>query len=433
MKHQYKALDYAEPRARIALFMQMRLGKTLVLIRWAEQQGCKKILVLLPLATVGDWVKELQSELVADEDIVVLRGVPGERLDKTMLDANWFLATYESVLSLPEILEAGWDCVILDESTMIRNPKAAITKLLLRKKDLFNYRAVATGWPDPEDKLDYVTQMLWLYDSFMRAPDYWVFRSRFCQNFGYEWTMTKTTEQRVIDEVSKLAFFMTRKQAGIGSKKLYKTFEVEPTAEQIKLAQQIEDGFEFPAIHGSYGEDTKFVPVKDQWLGQVAGGFTPHGKMLSEAKTRQIVQLVRGELKDEKIVIWFHYECELQYVLHRLNEIGVKAVPFNGSTKEGAKEFTNGNAQVICAQARCGRFGLDWSVADTAIYYSNWYDGEIRAQSEDRIIHPKKKEPLLYIDLATRGSVDEDIISCVRQKMSRRQIMEVLAKRRMKA
>jgi SNF2 family DNA or RNA helicase len=60
--------------------------------------------------------------------------------------------------------------------------------------------------------------------------------------------------------------------------------------------------------------------------------------------------------------------------------------------------------------------GLDFSAASTAIYYSNSLNPEDRLQSEDRIVHPAKREPLLYIDLLTRGSVDEDIHLALQDK-----------------
>ena len=84
--------------------------------------------------------------------------------------------------------------------------------------------------------------------------------------------------------------------------------------------------------------------------------------------------------------------------------------------KSDAEKFEKKRLQIICAQGRCGQYGLDWSVADTAIYYSNWYDGEIRQQSEDRIVHPKKKEPLLYIDLVAEDSIDEEVVAILKRK-----------------
>jgi hypothetical protein len=64
----------------------------------------------------------------------------------------------------------------------------------------------------------------------------------------------------------------------------------------------------------------------------------------------------------------------------------------------------------------CGRYGLDMSKSSTNIYYSNSCSLENRAQSEDRILHPQKSEPLLTIDLAAKGTVDEKIVYLLQRK-----------------
>ena len=48
---------------------------------------------------------------------------------------------------------------------------------------------------------------------------------------------------------------------------------------------------------------------------------------------------------------------------------------------------------------------------------------EKRAQSEDRIIHPVKQEPLLYIDLVTEGTIDEIVVDALQDKSISAQIL----------
>ena len=51
-----------------------------------------------------------------------------------------------------------------------------------------------------------------------------------------------------------------------------------------------------------------------------------------------------------------------------------------------------------------------------AIYYSNSYESEHRAQSEDRGIHHTKSDPLTIIDLVTEGTVDELVLESLQDK-----------------
>ena len=73
--------------------------------------------------------------------------------------------------------------------------------------------------------------------------------------------------------------------------------------------------------------------------------------------------------------------------------------------------------------------------SNVAIYYSNSYSLEERIQSEDRIEHPIKKSSLLFIDLITKNTVDEDVIKTLKiknldSKFFQSKLLENLIKRR---
>ena len=150
MPQQQLAYDYAMPRARIALFMEMRLGKTLVAIRWAVDSGLNRVLVVCPKSVIDTWVEALKTDLWADHEICILDDAKDKRVDHIELDAKWFIIGYESLLATPEIFTSPWCGIILDESTKIRNPQADITKLLMKHRDKFGYRACLSGLPAPE-------------------------------------------------------------------------------------------------------------------------------------------------------------------------------------------------------------------------------------------------------------------------------------------
>ena len=99
--------------------------------------------------------------------------------------------------------------------------------------------------------------------------------------------------------------------------------------------------------------------------------------------------------------------------------------------KDIVYNFRKGFQQkILCVQGKCASYGLDLSVASTSIYYSNWYDGELRAQSEDRIIHPSKNEPVLFLDLITKNSIDEHVIRLLlKKKLNSKLFLEKLNQR----
>ncbi len=130
---------------------------------------------------------------------------------------------------------------------------------------------------------------------------------------------------------------------------------------------------------------------------------------------------MKGELKNQQIVIWFKFNKELIRVVTELSAKDVSNDFIIGATKPVERErirkrFKAGKFRVLLAQIKCGKFGIDLSTASVVAFYSNSFEYEERIQCEDRIISPNKKEPILILDLLTKDTVDEDIYKALRRK-----------------
>lgn len=410
MSHQKLALDYAEKRTRIALFMQMRLGKTLVAIRWADYNRLSTLLVVCPKSVIPPWKTELLLEQEAHEDIYVIDSSnvppPGYR---------WYLINYERINYFPEVLELKWDGIILDESTRIRNPNAEITKLLNRKTWHVNHKAILSGLPNPESELDFFEQIKFLYGNFMHEHTYWHWRNKYFYQSGFEWI--PVNKEKIHKHVNENAFTLTRSQAGIKTEKIIEKRYVELVPKARGIYTQILNNFEYELEKEK--ASTKWVLVQIGWLLMICGGFSPSEKSyIGCNKPQEILNLLKSELRNEKVVVWFRHTHELEHMHRYLVEYNIRVGKFLGYDKGGVSSEgkLNCNIQVLLAQPKCGMYGMDWSDASTSIYYSNWFDGEIREQSLDRIIHPQKKESVLIIDLITENTIEERVISLLRTK-----------------
>lgn len=429
MPHQVRALDYAKPLARIALFCEMRLGKTLVAIRWGKFNKLKKVLVLAPKAVFKPWRAELLEEGLTP---LIPEGSLEERWKQInelkSKETKWVLLNYEAVSLYPDFLSFDWDGIICDESTYLRKPKPEITKYLTKHTDHVGYKAILSGLPAPESPKDYFSQFKFLYGNFMFEHTYWHWQNKYCIQVGYDWEVKSCYMDKIKEEVNSRAFVLTRKDAGMGSKKVYERRYVEMNSEQIKLQKLIERDYAYEEKNEEW--TTKYAPVKYLALGRIAGGFSPVKRMISDAKLMEIKSLLKEELKDQKVVIWFRFNDELEYV-HEYLRKDFKCGIFTADKKEGlnSDNTLSENIEVMCAQAKLGKMGLPWHGSSAMIFYSNWYDYEVRAQCEDRGIHPLKKEPYLIIDLISEGSIDEEAIEIlVEKKTTAKFFMEKLEK-----
>lgn len=419
--HQRAALAYAAKRSRIALYMEMRLGKTLVAIRWAMQHKLDRVLMVAPMSVLSGWVDELLAEGVRVSDIHWLLGSAAERrLIAGEIDTGWALINYEGLRTVPDVLKLPWSGLILDESTRIRNPKAQITKVLLRDAPHIMHRAILSGLPAPESPLDYFCQMAFLHGSFLGMYNYWAFRQRhFIPDVrGWTWEPKREARDAIKQEVHKQAFVLTRKAAGLGERKLYEKRVVDMTPAQKQAYTQVAKDFAFRHL------ETQWATTRLLWMARLAGGFSPdtdHPELISSTKLDELVSLLTGELQYEPVVVWFRFNEELHHASLRLGNERISHRVIIGDTsvedrRAHVHAFQESAVRVLLMQVKCGKFGLNTSRSSTAIYYSNSYDFEDRAQSEDRIVHPSKKEPLLYIDLITKGTVDSAVVAALRDK-----------------
>ena len=420
-KYQHDALAWARNKPKSAFFMEMRLGKTLVAIRWAEQFSFEKILVVCFLSVVPVWQEELACE---GNSSAMLIGSWKEKLQiLNDQDVRWYLTNFEStyVDNRPKkprasmISQLPWDCVIIDESTGIRNPKAIRTKMCCKQFKHTPYRSILPGLPNPESQLDYFQQMAFLEGGFMGCENYWEFRHKFFHQVAYDWVPNKGTISKIKKAVNENAFVLTRKQAGVGSRKIYEKRYVELPRKVRNEYRSLERNFCLGI------EETKWTIVVKVWLARLAGGQPEDANFCSMHKFSEILYLLNSELKKEQCVIWFRFNLELIYLHNMLEAKGISNDFITGNVSPAERErtrkrFNKGKFRILLVQIKCGKFGIDCSAASVAIYYSNSFAYEERAQSEDRIISPTKKEPVLILDVLTTNTVDVDIYSALRDK-----------------
>ncbi len=412
-KHQRQAFAYSLRTQNPALFMDMRLGKTLVAIRRVKLYKIEnpKVLVIAPNSALGSWMDELEME---GENFVLLTGTKDQRLKKLHAgkDCNWFLLNKEGHQAIPQIASLPWDVLIWDESHWIKNPKAAVTIFYLKYFNRVKHRWILTGTPNPESDLEFVTQMLFLNRRFMGETDYWKIRAKYFQPDGYYGWMPKPgTREKMHDELAKTAFIMKCKDAGMEKEKIYENRYIEMPKDIRKVYDSFENDFEASIEGKSYR--TIWATQKHIWLRKMCGGLIEKEEgLVWGGKVVELKNLLLGELKREQVVVWFSYND----ILHEINQFlspHVKCVPITGKTKLETREqyrkaFNAGKIRVLLLQEKIANAGMNLSGADTAIYYDEPTGLTAVQQTEDRILSMSKGGPLLYIRLIVKDSVDED-------------------------
>jgi len=429
--HQQQVLSWARERRHAALMLEMRLGKTLTVIKRVQETDALRCLVVAPLSVLRGWAAELREE---GEPCAFVSGTPTQRQAIAAVESSrrrWALISYESLRSSPEIAAMMWDAVILDESTRIKNPRAQITKTMLRMAPGIPHRFILSGLPAPESIMDYWTQMAFVHGGrWMGCKSFYDWRTRFFSpdDRGYEWLPNHGTTEQVIDALKKSAYVLSRKNAGLGETRLAQRLHVDMTKDQRDAYTLATASFRADIN----GEDvlTNSALVQFGWMLRIAGGFSPDGKrVLSHAKVNELMRLLTDtDLRSQPVVVWCHFIAEMKLIRDTLTSAGISCACIWGDADADERarvvDAFGSRHRVVVVQESIGRFGLNLSAADAAVYYSRGYSHETRAQSEDRIVHLTKKRPLLFVDLLTAGTLDADVLDAVKfKKLSSSQVL----------
>jgi hypothetical protein len=407
-------------------------------------------MVVAPLTVLEAWKRELTIE---GEPYLDLHGVKTKdretALAQEVLGCShrvWVLVNYQMVPKIPELTgikiskhtdvngikrnrytateEMPWDLVALDESRIICNPQSQVTNLFTRGCRRTRHRAILSGLPAPENPIELFCQFQFLDGSFMGCSNYWQFKTQYFEPSPYntyDWVPKKGARAEIKEKFHDRAYVLRRSQVNMGSKKIFQKRYVDMSPKQKSLYKSIVKDYAYQATDGAW-QETQWAMTAAMWLQRLAGGFDPEGvECLSDAKAKEVLNLMKGELEGQQAVVWFKFRSELDMVNDTLTRGGVTTCKIDGDVAssdrgEALNKFREGRARVLLATEKCAKMGVDCSVADTAIYYSNEWSCDDRLQSEDRILHPHKNTPLLFIDLVTRDSVDTEVVERIRDK-----------------
>ena len=223
--------------------MEMRLGKTLTAIRYVKNHLLFPCLVISPYQVINEWFNQLKDD--EENHIISVIGTRQQRIELLNSDARWFLSNYESASKLQLHAIHHWKAVICDESVRIANPKAKITVYMLNNFKNVKCKIVLCGNPAPESELQLTTQFIFCYGNFMGYRNYWGLRAREYVSVGYEWRAKPEFKTRLLEYVKRKAFVLSRKDAGMGNKKIYAVRKVKMNEEQLKQIKGIKYDFEY--------------------------------------------------------------------------------------------------------------------------------------------------------------------------------------------
>lgn len=454
--HQRKALEDSWSAEFYALLMEMGTGKTKVAIDTMgmlyEAGKIKAALVIAPKGVYDNWAKsEIPIHLPKRIPRQILRWIPTKtqkyetELKEFIVDRDeklkFFVMNVEA-FSTPRGMDAAEaflyqnpdNIVIVDESTTIKNRKAARTKNILGLQKRSKYRRILTGSPITKSPMDLFSQCNFLEEKALGFNSYYAFQARYAnvmkRTMGHR-SFHQITGYRRLDELSeKLDRFSNRvlKEDCLDlPPKVYMRREVLFTPEQERLYRQMQK-LALAKLESGELATTASVLTQIMRLQQICcGHLQPDDGEVQEIKNNRMSELmdVVEEIQG-KAIIWASYTHDIQAIASALSDrFGPETVAtYYGETPQDERQGIVRSFQMkenplrfFVGQPKTGGYGITLTEANTVIYYSNSYDLEIRLQSEDRAHRIGQQNKVTYVDLVTPGTIDEKILLALRSKI----------------
>jgi hypothetical protein len=404
-------IDKACFKGRVGIFADTGLGKTLIQLSIAEniiRKTNKRVLILTPLAVAFQFLDE--AVLIGIDDIEHSKD---GKYSKKIVICNYERLHYFNA--------EDFECVILDESSILKNfdgkIKAQITAFIKKVP----YRFLSTATPSPNDFIELGTSS--------EALGY----------MGYMDMLTKffKNNQNSVDSTNR----------NIGEK-----FYLKPHAERdffawvnqwsimVKKPSDIgfsDDGYDLPELIKNYHT------VHNQSMIDVAGQFqllTPVAKSMTEVRHEQQQTIEQrceaaAELASDKTSV---YWCNFNEESELLNQLDPDAVEIRGSMSIDKKEeiliaFAKGEIKRIITKAKMTSMGLNWQHCNHSVFFPTWsYEqyyqairrfwrfGQQRDVTIDIVVSDGQERVLEALDQKTQKAIElhQNLVNAVNAEFS---------------
>jgi len=432
-EHQKNALDFLKAKSQAALLMEMGTGKTLTILKHIESLNIKKVLIITKNSIRYNWKNEINEAFENAQDKIWM--VEGSTKKKKDIINNgkegFFILNYESLrLLTDDIKAAGFECVVLDESTSIKNPTAKVTKAAFKIAPTIKYRYILTGTPVTNNPLECFAQFLFLNRNILFFENYYAFRTYYAvladrQYNGH--TFKEIISYKNIDEllarIQPHSFIIKKKECLDLPDKVYETRKIEMAEEQKKIYKTLEK-----ELVASISEDKEIVVsnilTKLLRLQQLLGGVAvlENGEEVSiNSNKLQEVFNVLSEINGSKLVVWARFRKEIKDLKAALSKANYKVDCIFGDVKPEERQaicdrFNTGDLQIVIGQQQSAGYGINLTGASFAIYYSNDWSLQNRQQSEDRIHRIGQTKKTTIIDIVTQNTLEVSILRALKNK-----------------
>ena len=415
-------MDYA------AIFHEQGLGKTKIAIDlmtyWLQARQVDTVLLVVKKSLLNNWEEELAVHTALSP--IRISNDRAKNFYAFNSPARLILTHYEAVKAESSrfrlFMRTRTVAAILDESTKIKNPNAALTDTFLSLAPLFKKRVIMTGTPVANRPYDIWSQIFFLDQGASLGSDFAAFKSNTDLTNELSTNRASRTDfERVTGEIAASIEGFTVRETKLGDivtlpGKSIHSIRCDWESRQLDLYRQIRE--ETRAIVFANGvptlDDAEIILKRLLRLVQVASNpqLIDSSYSATPGKFVDLMDLlVRIRRRGEKSIVWTSFVATSEWLHGSLADFN--PVRLNGrmdmeSRNRAIQRFkTDGDIHVLVATTGAAKEGLTLTVANHAIFYDRNFSLDDYLQAQDRIHRISQSRECHVHNLLMRESIDE--------------------------
>lgn len=429
MDHQKAGLMIAQLHQRWGFFYDTGTGKTLLALAIIQMLGVKT-LVICPLSIINSaWMEDIRKFFPEILPFVAnLWDLWGKRknnmgmwrYEQGLKSCKIALINYEGFKGqIQQIYQAGFQCVILDESSKIKCPKTMVTKMITKWADDIPYAYLFSGTPAPNDPAEYYPQIRIINrDIFSRS--FYAFRNNYFYPTGYngyKWVMKLSMKDQFHQRLAVVSSVVRKEDVLDLPERTFNIREVILNSAEMSAYKKMKND-----LLVEFG-DSEIVAanaaVKIMKLRQITSGFLMGEAGIADYGKSKLTELeaLLEEIGNHQVIVWTQFHREADQISTIVKKFGRIDGTVNQLDKDlSINYFKNGDLQYLIAHPKSLGHGHTLINCTYMVYYSLSFSLEEHIQSLDRNYRKGQTKGVSNYSLIAKNTIDEVIYKALQTK-----------------
>lgn len=391
-----------------ALYMEQGTGKTRTILEIIkhkyDDKKIDKVLWICPISVKKTIEKEIDKHV---DNMIPIVIVGAESISQS---ARIYSEIYAYVDERTYLA--------VDESNLVKNPKAVRTIRITKIADACLYKAILNGTPISRNEADLYAQWRILDWRILGYRSFWAFaNNHVIWDKNRRGVIDKVDNVEYITNMIKPYSFQVSKEDVLDlPAKRYDTVKFELTREQdvayedaaMELLSMIDDAMPhtvyrmFSVLQTiSSGDIVSVDRDKTTKLGRISPSDNPRLKTL--------LKYLEGN--EEKVIIFCKYAEEIKEISSLLGAMSVVVDgSVSGKKRDKALNDFEGDKRYLITNKGVSSYGLNLQFCSNVIFYNNDWDLATKAQAEDRVHRIGQVNNVNITDIIASNTLEERVM-----------------------